>query len=199
MLREDVEDEGDPVDDLDLHDVLEPSSLAGSELRVDDDRIRPDRVDDVAQLAGLAAAQVGPGVGLVALLQHPVEDGGARGLCQRGELAEARLRLRGATLTVESGEDDLFQTQLSVLDLGDVFEFGRQTAHPPQRGPVEGVQLRRLIVRDASGVQRRGPSEDAVDHSVPGLVAPTGRARFGGIRVGGPVIDLRHVLPLCDG
>src|SRR5699024_11425269 len=75
VLREDVQDERDAVDDLHLDDVLEAAPLTGRELRVDDHGVGADGRDDVPQLTGLAAAEVRSRIRLVALLQHPVEDG----------------------------------------------------------------------------------------------------------------------------
>src|SRR5690606_8923842 len=58
VLGEDVEDQRGAVDHLDLDDVLQRPSLRRSELTVDDDRVRALRDHDVAQLLGLAAAEV---------------------------------------------------------------------------------------------------------------------------------------------
>ena len=78
VLGEDVEDEGGAVDDLDLDDVLEGAALAGRELGVADDGVGALGDDDVAQLDGLALAQVGRGVGVGAALHDAGEHLGAR-------------------------------------------------------------------------------------------------------------------------
>jgi hypothetical protein len=70
VLGEDVQDQRRPVDDLDLHDLLELAELAGRELVVADHGVRPGLDDDVAQLLGLSRADVRGGVGLVAPLDQ---------------------------------------------------------------------------------------------------------------------------------
>src|SRR5690606_9388067 len=62
VLGEDVEDERGAVDDLHLDDLLEPPQLAGGELAVADHRVRAGGGDHLAQLLGLARADVGRGV-----------------------------------------------------------------------------------------------------------------------------------------
>ena len=75
MLGKDVENQRRAVDDLDLDDVLEGSSLAGAELTVADHGVGAFGDDDVAKLDGLAGPQEGGRVGLLATLDQPGEHG----------------------------------------------------------------------------------------------------------------------------
>lgn len=88
VLGEDVEDQGGPVDHLDLDDVLEVDELAGAELTVAHDGVRSGLEHDVTQLLGLARADVRRRVRLVAALDDAVEHERARCLGEGGELRE---------------------------------------------------------------------------------------------------------------
>ena len=63
VLGEDVEDQRDAVDDVDREQLLEVALLRGRELVVEDDDVDVERVADLAQLLGLALADVRRGVG----------------------------------------------------------------------------------------------------------------------------------------
>ena len=93
VLGEDVEDQRRAVDDLDLDDLLQLPQLARRQLAVADDGVGSDRQHDVAQLLGLARADVGGGVGLVAALDQPVENERAGGLGEPGEFGQRVLGL----------------------------------------------------------------------------------------------------------
>jgi hypothetical protein len=126
VLREDVQDQRGPVDDLDLDLGLQLAQLGRRELTVADDRVRAGRLDHLGQLQDLAGADVGGRVRPVTPLHEPFEDLGAGGLGEPGQLGQGRLGLRGAALGPHTDEDDLLEPQLPVLDLGDVRQFGGQ-------------------------------------------------------------------------
>src|SRR5690606_9784636 len=150
VLREDVEDHGRAVDDLDLDDVLERAPLAGRELGVCDDGVGALRDDDLAELFRLAAPDVRRGAGVRAALQHAVEHDGTRRLGKRRELAQGVLGVLETARGVDAHEDDVLHAHLAVLDLGDVFELGRQAGHAPQRVAILEIPL--LIARVGRGL-----------------------------------------------
>lgn len=129
MLGEDVEDQGGPVDHLDLDDILKMDQLARGELTVTHHGVRPGFEHDVPQLQGLARADVRGRVGLVAALDDAVEHHRTGGLGEGGELGERVLRLLDRARGPDTDEHHPLQTELSVLDLGDVFEFGGQARY----------------------------------------------------------------------
>lgn len=141
MLGEDVEDQGGPVDDLDLDDVFEGDELAWAELTVADDGVRAALQHDVTQLAGLAGADEGGRVGLVAALDHTVEDEGTGGLGEGGELRQGVLRVVHGAGGPDADEHHSFQSQLAVLDFGDVFEFGREADDAAQGRALGALEL----------------------------------------------------------
>ena len=57
-------------------------------------------------------------------------------LGQRRQLGEAGVGVGGTALGPHTDEHDALESQLAVLDLGDVGELGRQTGHAAQRGAV---------------------------------------------------------------
>ena len=136
MLGEDVEDQRGAVDDLDLDGLLQRVELSGGQLAVADDGVGAGGHDDVAQFLGLARADVGRRVGLVAPLHHALEHLGARRLGERGQLGHAGVGVGGGAVGPDADEHDAFEPQLAVFDLGDVGEFGRETGHPAQRRAV---------------------------------------------------------------
>ena len=100
MLGENVENEGRAVDDLRVDNVLQPTTLGGGQLLVNDDGVGLDAAHDVGQLAGLARPQVGCGVGLHAALDDTVKHARTGGLRERSQLTQRVLgflfALRGA-------------------------------------------------------------------------------------------------------
>jgi hypothetical protein len=132
VLREDVEDQGGPVDHLDLELVLELAQLAGRELAVADHGVRVGGAHGVAELGDLARADEGGGIGPAAALDQSVEHLRAGGLGEAGQLGQRRLRLFGAALGPDTDEDDALEAQLPVLDLGDVGELRGETPDAAQ-------------------------------------------------------------------
>ena len=49
-------------------------------------------------------------------------------------------------------EDDVLETQLAILDLGDILELGRKTPHAPQCGAVLTVELVAIAVIEVRAV-----------------------------------------------
>jgi hypothetical protein len=141
VLGEDVQDQRGPVHDLDLDHLFEVGQLGRGELAVADHRVRAGLHDDVAQLLGLAGADVGGGVGPVPALDQRVQDHRARGLGQGGQLAQGCLGVRGGARRPDAHQDHALEAQLPVLDLGDVLEFGGQAGDPAKRLPLGEVQL----------------------------------------------------------
>ena len=90
---------------------------------------------------GLAGADVGRRVGLVAALDQAVEHQRAGGLGQRGQLGQGVLGVLRRALGPDADQHDPLQAQLAVLDLGDVLELGGQAGDPAQRLPVGEVEL----------------------------------------------------------
>jgi hypothetical protein len=141
VLGEDVQDQGRTVDDLDLDHVLELDQLARAQLTVADDGVRAGLDHDVPQLGGLAGADVGGRVRLVAALDDAVEHERARGLREGRQLREGVLGvLRGAG-GPHSDEHDPLQAELAVLDLGDVLQLGGQAHHTAQGRALGAVEL----------------------------------------------------------
>ena len=84
--------------------------------------------DDVAQLVGLARADVGRGVGPVAPLDQASRTSepavSASSLSSCIEFSASATRPVGP----DADQDDPLEPELAVLDLGDVLELGRQPA-----------------------------------------------------------------------
>lgn len=141
MLGEDVEDQGGPVDHLDLDDVFQVDQLAGAELTVADDGVGPGFENDVTQLQRLARTDVGGRVGLVTPLEHGVEHLGTGCLGQCRELREGDLRVVDGPRCPDTDEHHTLQAQLPVLDLGDVLELGGETGDTAQGRTLGTVEL----------------------------------------------------------
>ncbi len=187
VLGEDVEDQGGPVDHLDLDDVLEVDELAGAELTVADHRVGARLQDDVPQLLGLAGADVRRRVGLVAALDDTVEDEGARRLGERGELREGVLGVLDRAGRPDADQHHALQAQLPVLDLGDVLQLGgesRDTAQGRALGAVVllAVALPVDLVAPGNVLFHQGVGPKALREALPVLpVLPVlGKGRRGG-------------------
>lgn len=101
------------------------------------------------KLFGLAASDVGRGVGVRPTLQHTVEHDGTRRLCEGREFAERVLGIRLLPLGVNTDEHDVLEPQLSVLDLGDVLQLGGQSRDAAQSRSLLAVPL--IAVRGSPG------------------------------------------------
>src|SRR5699024_8157051 len=126
VLGEDVQDEGGAVDDLDIHHVLQLDQLARGEFPVADDGVGTGRGDDVTEFGGLALTDVGGRVRFGAALGESFQDQSACGFGQGCELGERVGGLFLCATVPHTDEDDTFQAQGPVLDLGDIGEFGGQ-------------------------------------------------------------------------
>src|SRR5690606_16582061 len=80
VLAEDIEDDGRPVDDLDLHDVFERAPLARSELGIGDHCVCAGCGDEILELLRFASTEVGGRIWVRTTLQHPVEHDSTCGL-----------------------------------------------------------------------------------------------------------------------
>jgi hypothetical protein len=140
VLGEDVQDQGDPVDDLDLGLGLQVAQLAGRELAVADDGVGTGRGHDSAQVADLAPADVRGRVGPLPALDQPVEHLRAGRVGQRRQFGERVLRVLDGALGPHPDEDHPFEAELPVLDLGDVGQFGRQAGDAAQRVAVLEIE-----------------------------------------------------------
>ena len=156
VLGEDVEDQRGPVDDLDLELLLELAQLPGRELAVGDDGVGAGGLHGLAELGDLAGAHERARVGVLAALDEAVEDLGACGLGQAGQLHERRLGLPRGALGPHADEHHALEAQLPVLDLGDVGELGGRPGEP--RDAPEGRALLE-IERTSGGLlgERVGP------------------------------------------
>ena len=188
VLGEDVQDQRGPVDDLDLELLLQLAQLPGRELAVGDDGVGAGGLHRLAQLGDLARAHEGARVGVLAPLDEPVEDLGACGLGQAGQLDQRGVGLTGGALGPHADEHHAFEAQLPVLDLGDVGELGRR-AREPRNAPQGRALLE--VERTPGGFLggRVGRDVRAVEPDVAGAVA-TGalhgerRRRAGVLRCG---------------
>ena len=158
VLGEDVQDETRAVNDLDLHDVLEGTTLRGRELGIHDDGVRTGRGHHVLEFQGLARAEVRAGVRGHAPLQQTVHDLGTGGLRERRELTQRVLRIGQGPAREQTRQADALEPQLPVLDLGDVLELGGQPGDTAQRvtfGEVlliaVGFDVDVVLVRELTG------------------------------------------------
>ena len=174
MLGENVEDEGRAVDDLGVDNVLQPTTLGGSQLLVNDDGVGLDAAHDVGQLAGLARPQVGCGVGLHAALNDAIQDARTGGLRERSQLAQRVLRLFLALRGAQAHEHDLFESHLTVFDLGDVLAVRGARVDAARARTGLAFEVTRVLggVLTRRRCERRSRArEDTRDNVVDALVA----------------------------
>jgi K+-dependent Na+/Ca+ exchanger-like protein len=110
--------------------------------------------DDVAQLAGLAGAEVGGRVGLLAALERRRRAPASRRSRRARRARQGVLGVVDAVPSVQTpGEHDPLEAELAVLDLGDVLELGRQiVARRPGAAPAPAAAA-------DDGVRRGGERE----------------------------------------
>ena len=136
VLGEDVEDQRDAVDDVDLEQLLEVALLRGRELVVEDHDVDVERVREVAQLFGLALADVGRRIGRAAPLQHRV-DRCRRPRCRRAARARrATPRASSTWAAPYAGADE----QRPLPDAIEV-DLGRGEPAPLAVRPASAVVL----------------------------------------------------------
>ena len=137
-------------DDLDADDVLQGAALGGGELAVDDHRVGAARATTSGRAPrALPEPEVGGGVGVVAPLDEAVQDLGAGGLGQGGQLAQGGFGVldrvpptpRTRPGRGRSTSDDLLQADLAVLDLGDVLQLGGKVSYSAQGAALGEVFL----------------------------------------------------------
>ena len=130
MLGKDVQDQPGAVDHLDLDDLLERAQLPRGQLAVADDGVGAGRQHRVPQLGRLAGADIGLGVGLLAALGEAFEHLATGGFGQRLQLLQRVLGTDRIAVGVDPHQHDAFQSELAVLDLGDVLQVGANPGDP---------------------------------------------------------------------
>ncbi len=118
VLGEDVEDQRDAVDDVALEQRLEVALLRGRQLVVEHHDVDVERVGELAQLRGLALADVGRGVGPVAALELALDRVGTRGVDEERELVERLLRLLGRAGPLPGADEERALADDLEVDLG---------------------------------------------------------------------------------
>jgi len=141
VLGEDVQDERGAVDDLHLGALLQVSQLRRGELAVADHRVGAGGQHGRPQVIHLAAADVGRRIGSAAALDQPFEHLRAGRLGQGRQLCEGVLGVLLRALGPHSDQNDPLQSELAVLDLGDVGQLGGEAGDPPQRLPLRQFDL----------------------------------------------------------
>ena len=74
-------------------------------------------------------------------MKNAVEHFRTGGLTERRQLAQAVLGIRRGTLRIHANEHDLFESQLAILNLGNVFEFGGEPGNPLERLTIGKIEL----------------------------------------------------------
>ena len=195
MLGENIENEGRAIDDLSVDDVLQPTTLGGGQLLVDDDRVGLDGAHDVGQFAGFAGPQVCRGVGLHAALDDAVEHARTGGLRERCQLAQRVLSLFLTLRGAQAHEHDLFESHLAVFDLGDVLAVGGASVDAARARAGLALEVTRVLggVLTRRRCERRSRArEDTRDNVVDALVA----LFFRGVRT---CVGRVHNHPFCGG
>ena len=98
VLSEDIQDQRGPVNDFDLDDVFETTTLGWCKLTVDNHGVRANLVHDVTQLGCLTRTEVRSWVRFHAALDHAIQHFRARGFGERGKLTQRVLGLLGSTV-----------------------------------------------------------------------------------------------------
>ena len=152
MLGKDVQNQGRPVNDLDLDDVFQGAPLGGRQFGVDHDGVRAGGHHDVLQFLGLAGTEERARVRLGAALDDPVEDLRAGRFREGSEFAQRVLGVGECAFAPKACKHDALQAQLPVFDLGDVFEFGGQAG-----GAAQGVPFLKVLLVAVVGAEVLGP------------------------------------------
>jgi hypothetical protein len=85
-------------------------------------------------------------------LQHTVHHNRTGSLAQRRKFFHRILGVFLVALRVHTNQNDVLDSELAVLDLGDVFEFGTETVYAPKRDAVGEIHFanRRQVLRFGS-------------------------------------------------
>ena len=145
VLSENVENQGGAVNDLDLHDVFEGTTLRGSQFGVDDDGVGAGRLHNVLEFQRLTGAEEGAGVRLEAALNQAVQNLGTCGFSQCRELTQRVLGVLYGAFSPQTSQHHALQAQLAVLDLGDVFKFGGEVRDTAQGAALSEIFLVTVI------------------------------------------------------
>ena len=124
MLGEDIEDDRGSVNYLDLDRVFKCTPLAGCELGVGNNSVCAFCADDGGKFFYFSASEIRRWVGVGLALQQPVKHLRSSGLTQRRKLLQGIFRIGLLPTRVNPDDHNLFESNLTVFNLGDVFEFG---------------------------------------------------------------------------
>jgi hypothetical protein len=132
MLRENIEDHGGAVNDLNLQHILESPALRGRKFRVCDNGVSAQLPDDVLDLLSFTFAKICGGIGVGQALNNTIEHLGSGSFTQRSKLFQGIFGLPSAASVIHTDQHHFFESKLAVLNLGDVLEFGGKSTNPPQ-------------------------------------------------------------------
>ena len=133
MLSEYVEDQGRPVDDLDLDPVLEVAQLGGVELAVANDSIGPGSPHHLGKFCHLARTDICRRIRGGPTLHDGFEYLRTSRLSKSFQLRHSVLGVGGGPLRPHRTQHHPFQPQLTVLDFGNIRQISRHTRDTGQR------------------------------------------------------------------
>ena len=108
----DIEDEGRPVDDLDVEDLLQVALLVRVELFVEDDQVVVQLCPQVLDLLQLALAEIGSGQGVSEFLGHRADDLDSGRFGQAGEFLQRVAHSPGCARPIDGNQQGVLDRRL---------------------------------------------------------------------------------------
>jgi hypothetical protein len=141
VLGKNVKNHGGSVDYFDLDSVFEGSALAGGQLCISHDGVGAFSANNGSEFFDLSTAKVCSRVRVGLALQKSVENFCARCFTECCELLEGIHGIELVSTGVNTNDDDLFESHLSVFDLRDVLELGTQPVDTSEGRSILEIHL----------------------------------------------------------
>jgi hypothetical protein len=136
VLGENVEDDCGPVDYLHFYGVFECAALARGKLCVGNDGVDANGHNDLVKFLDLSATKIGGGVWVRLALKHTVENHRTGCFAECSQFFHRILSVFLIALGIDADKNDVLDTQLAVLDLGNILEFGAKAVYASERDAV---------------------------------------------------------------
>ena len=129
MLAKDVQDDCGAVNDFHLHLVFQRTALGGGKFCICHDGVCTKCSNEISKFLSLSSTEVGCRIWHGTHLHDTVKNLSTCRFAQRCQFTHRVLAVFYLPLGINPNEDNVFESNLAVLNLGNIFQLSGKTLH----------------------------------------------------------------------